>query len=556
MAIEFRDFSFVYWEASKPALRDVNLRINDGEFVLIAGRSGCGKTSICRCLNGLIPHFHGGRLSGGVTVAGLDVASSQPRELARQVGMVFQDPENQLIGADVERDVAFGLENMGVPVEEIARRVDEVLALMGLSSLRRRPVSSLSGGEKQRVAIAAALAVRPRILVLDEPSSELDPEGAADLLRFLVDLKTRLGITILAVEHRLERVVEYVDRVVVLDEGRVVADGAPRKVLDSLQSPEEGIGLPPVAALARELRCRGVWDGSTPLSVEEARNAFAPLLQTFARSDAGLAGNRANGIRVSADDLRYSYDSGTTVLRDVSLAVHGGQMLAVMGRNGSGKTTLIKHFNGLLRPESGTLRVGESDISGMSVATLSRQVGMVFQNPNDHLFAETVEEEILFTLKHAGAQAGDTSSRVDEVLHLFDLEHYRHLYPRSLSGGERQRVALASVVAVRPSVLVLDEPTRGMEYARKLMLMQFLQAYSAEGNAVVLVSHDVETCAAHADAVIVLESGVVRTRGATRPVLANTAPFVPQIGRLLENTPGYGGDSACLTVQDCLEALL
>ncbi len=265
--IEFRDFSFTYWESARVALRNVSLRIDEGEFVLVAGRSGCGKTSLCRCLNGLIPHFHGGQLSGNVTVAGLDVASSQPRELAGVVGMVFQDPENQVIAADVERDVAFGLENAGMPVEQIAYRVGEVLDLMGISALRRSPISTLSGGEKQRVAIAAALAVQPRILVLDEPSSELDPEGASGLLRFLGDLRARLGITVVIVEHRLERVVEYVDRVLVMEEGRVVADGTPRTVLDSLESPEKGIGLPPVARLARELRGRGIWEGPTPLSV-------------------------------------------------------------------------------------------------------------------------------------------------------------------------------------------------------------------------------------------------------------------------------------------------
>jgi len=553
--IEFRDFSFSYWEAAQPALRNVNLRIDEGEFVLVAGRSGCGKTSLCRCLNGLIPNFHGGRLSGNVTVAGLDVISSQPRDLAGVVSMVFQDPENQVIAADVERDVAFGLENAGMPVEQIARRVEEVLDIMGISAIRHSPISTLSGGEKQRVAIAAALAVHPRILVLDEPSSELDPEGAAELLHSLADLRDRLGITVIIVEHRLERVVEYVDRVLVMEEGRLVADGAPRAVLDELEAPERGIGLPPVSRLARELRSRGMWEGLTPITIEEARGAFSPLLDRLARYRLQTHGGHANGTQVSAQGLWYRYDSGLTALRDVSLGIPGGQILAIMGRNASGKTTLIKHFNGLLRPYKGAVQVGGLDARGASVATLSRRIGMVFQNPNDHLFAETVEDEILFTLRHMGFDENESRSRLGEVLDLFDLESYRHLYPRSLSGGERQRVALASVVAVRPPVLILDEPTRGMEYARKHLLLQFLESYAADGNAVILVSHDVETCASHADSVAIMESGVVKTLGSTRSILSSTVPFVPQIGRMMAGTQGYGGDGACLLVEDCLEAL-
>jgi len=554
MLIEFRDFSFSYWEAFAPALRDVNLHIDEGEFVLVAGPSGCGKTSLCRCLNGLIPHFHGGRLAGNVTVAGLDVAATQPRELASFVGMVFQDPENQVIAADVERDVAFGLENSGMPVEQIAARVEEVLNLMGIADLRTRLVSSLSGGEKQRVAIAAALAVQPRVLVLDEPSSELDVEGASDLLNCLRDLRSRLGITIVLVEHRLERVIEYIDRVVLLERGRIVADGPPRTVLDSMASPEDTIGLPPVVRLARELRSRGLWQGVTPLSVEEASVAFRPLLDTLVEGHRQPRSVGPSSALVSVDRVCYSYDDTRDALNSVSMVATGGGILAIMGKNASGKTTLAKHLNGLLRPRSGIVKVLEADIAGCPVAALSRRVGMVFQNPNDHLFAETVDEEILFTLRHLGFDRQLAMDRLEEVLGLFELLPYRARYPRSLSGGERQRVALASVVAARPPVLMLDEPTRGMEYARKLRLMRFLEDYARNGNLVILVSHDVETCASHADSVLVMESGTVRRFGAARPVLASTDPFVPQIGRMLAEVHG-SSDEAYMIVEDCLEAL-
>ena len=553
--IEFREFSFTYWGHSRPALKNINLTIGDGEFVLVTGPSGSGKSSLCRCLNALIPHFHGGTLSGTVLVDGLDITLHQPREFATRVGMVFQDPENQLVATDVERDIAFGLENLALPRDLIARRVEEALDTLGIAHLRRQPLAELSGGEKQKAAIAAVLALHPRVLVLDEPTSELDPKSAEEVLSSVARLNDELGITIVLVEHRLDRVVQYADRLVVLRDGSVVADGSPRLVLQSEELPASGVGVPPVARLVTELGRRGVQMEQVPVTVKEARNILGPLLGA-----ANLKGHREESTHwgaelVTVEDLWYRYEKGSPVVRGVSLELRAGQMLAVMGRNASGKTTLVKHFNGLLKPWKGMVRVAGVDTRDVTVADLARTVGFVFQNPNDHLFAETVEDEILFTLEHLGIASSEARERLEQVLDRFGLTQYRAHYPRALSGGERQRVALASVVAAQPRVLVLDEPTRGMEYGLKRSLMEFLYEYRREGNAVVLVTHDVETSAAHADRVLLLSEGQVVTDGPTRQVLSEALLFSPQVNRLTQPYLRGRDSGAYMTVEDLLEDL-
>jgi len=552
--IEFRDLSFTYWGQERPALKEVCLKIDDGEFVLVAGASGSGKSSFCRCINGLIPHFHGGVLSGSVSVDELDTSRHQPKDLAARVGMLFQDPENQLIAADVERDIAFGLENQGCPVEEIDRRIGDVLELLGMAQFRRSPLASLSGGQKQLAAMASALAVRPRVLVLDEPTSELDPASAESLLSAVAGLRRDLGITVVLVEHRLERVVKYVDRIVVLRDGSVVADGSPARVLGAAELDGTGLGLPPLASLALELRRRGLWQGSVPLDVGEACRALAPVIRGKQVPAHVQAATQPGEPLVAVEDVRFSYDGGPEVLRGLTHAVRAGRVLALMGRNGSGKTTLVKHYNGLLRPGRGRVLVDGVDTAMASVATLARSVGLVFQNPNDHLFADTVDDELLFTLRYLGAGTGESRDLLEQALALFGLERYRAHYPRSLSGGERQRVALASVVVARPRVLVLDEPTRGLEHDRKSALMRFLRDYAAQGNAVVLVTHDVETVAEHADDVLLLDDGRVVGDGPAHRVLAASEVFRPDICRLAMACMDEGGEHI-LTVDRLLEAL-
>lgn len=553
--IKFDSLTFTYADADRPCLKDVSLTIKDGEFVLVTGPSGSGKSSLCRCLNGLIPHFHGGTIMGGVEVQGLDVAKHATKELATIVGMVFQDPENQLVAMDVEREIAFGLENLGISRKVIAKRLEESLDTLGISHLRYRQVHDLSGGEKQKVVIASVLALHPEILVLDEPTSELDPKGAEEVLSIIARLNDELGITVILIEHRLDRVVHLVDRMIVMDQGSILADGEPRRILGDERITDAGVGIPPIAKLVQGLRRRGVPFEEVPLTVKEGRAKLGALFKDLQLVDSSNGARAKGKPRIGIERLWYTYPDGPTALKDVSLEISSGEFVAIMGRNASGKTTLVKHINGLVKPTKGKVKLDGRDTKGATVAQMARSVGFVLQNPNDHLFADTVEDECVFTLKNLGYRGGEVKVKIDEMLEMFGLARYRREYPRSLSGGERQRVALASVLVARPEVLILDEPTRGMEDRLKRDLMAFLDEYRKGGNTVIIVTHDVEMAAEHADRVILMSEGRVVVDGSRREVLSQALLFSPQINRLVQSFEKYGVPADTLTADEALSLL-
>ena len=553
--IRMMDLTFCYSDAATSALKRVNLEIGDGEFVLVTGASGSGKSSLCRCFNGLIPHFYGGKITGRVEVGGLDVMQHPTKELATRVGMVIQDPENQLVAMDVEREVVFGLENLAFPRDVISKRLEESLDTLGISDLRYRPLHELSGGEKQKVAIASVLALHPSILVLDEPTSELDPKGAEEVLSIARRLNDELGITVILVEHRLDRVVHFAERMIVLDKGTVLADGNPRDVLDNGVIDNAGIGVPPVVKLVQRLKAKGLSSNSIPLTIKEGRFMLDGVFKGLGRATS-LRDERSEGKPIiEVEKLWHAYPEGITALKNIGLVIREGEFVAIMGRNASGKTTLVKHMNGLLRPTKGRVTVAGIDTDKAPITDLAHKVGFVFQNPNDHLFADTVEEEIAFTVRNLGYESREIASRVDEMLERFDLGEYRRQYPRSLSGGEKQRVALASVLVAYPQVLILDEPTRGLEQKLKSELMGFLHQYRGNGNTVILVTHDVETAAGHADRVILLSEGRIVVDGDRRSVLSQALLFSPQINRLVQAFEKYGVSGNLLTVDEVLELL-
>ena len=545
--IRFDHLSYTYPGASRSVLTDLTLHIDEGEFVLVAGPSGVGKSTLLRCLNGLVPHFTGGTLSGRVSVAGHDPVVEGPQVLSRFVGFVFQDPEAQFVVDRVEDEIAFALENAAVPPAEMRVRVEEVLNLLDLAPLRDRPLDALSGGEKQRVAIAAALAFRPRILVLDEPTSQLDPQSAEDVLQALVRLNSDIGLTVILAEHRLERILSHVDRLVYLakpvgEGGRDVLSGPPRHVLQHMDL------CPPLVALGKTLE----WE-PLPLTVRAGR-AFAKeeIYRSRAGAEEPVSSSKPQPetlkpeTALQIEGLAFSYN-GSMALRDVTLAVRPGEMVALMGRNGSGKTTLLKCIVGLLRPGRGKVTLAGESLVGRETVDICRHVGYLPQEPDDLLFADTVADELAITLRNHGLVKSPPISP-ERLLARLGLGDLVASYPRDLSVGERQRVALGAVTVTRPRLLLLDEPTRGMDYAAKRELVRLLREWQAEGTALLLVTHDVELAAQAADRVVLLSQGEVIADGPAPRVLGASPFFAPQVARLF---PGTGW----LTVADVLAGL-
>jgi energy-coupling factor transport system ATP-binding protein len=555
--IKFDNFSFYYGGQSTAALLNINLEVRKGEFVLITGPSGGGKSTLVRCFNGLVPHFYGGQVSGSITVQGINTLKSNTAEMATRVGMVFQDPENQIVATTVERELAFGMENLGFPRGLIARRIEESLDTMGIFNLRRRAIQDLSGGEKQKVAIAAVLALHPEVLVLDEPTSELDPQSAEDVLSIVKRLNEDLGITVVLIEHRLDRLLPFADRLIIMDKGRIKIDGTIRDILNShfAEINEMGIGVPPIVRLAKTLESGKVRFENIPLTVKEGRVELEKVLGSN-KPAAFHHPEKADGKAIiRAEKLSFAYPGNIVALKNINLEIYRGELVSIMGRNASGKSTLISHFNGLLKPSQGKVWVDGKDTRQSDISGLARKIGFVFQNPDDHLFADTVEDEVSFALKNFGYPKDEIESRVNEMIRKFRLDAYRKQYPRSLSGGEKQRVALASVIVAQPQILVLDEPTRGMHQGLKDELMRFLKEYTAEGRTVILVSHDVETVAEYADRVILLSEGEVVIAGNRYEVLSKALLFSPQINRLVQSFNKQGIEGDILTVSELAKVL-
>ena len=527
--IEVRDLWYRYPGISEPALKGLNLEIEKGEFILLTGPSGCGKTTFCRCLNGLIPHFYNGDLRGEVTINGLSIRENPINKLATHVGLIFQNPDNQIFALTVEKDVAFGLENLGVGKNEMLKHIDWALDRTGLKEMRQRATYELSGGQKQRLAIASILAMKPKIIVLDEPTSFLDPIGAEKIFKVLQALNKEDRITIILIEHRIDLAARYVNRVILFNDGRIIDDGPPEKVFSAEESRLAGVGIPKIIQLGKRLRRMGANLENLPLDTlmfaeklkEKLVNKRISLLAEPNTKVNRMIEDSGSGPIIKVCDISYSYPNGVEAIKNVSLNISKGEFVAIMGENGAGKTTLVKHFNGLLRPQTGKIFIDGIDSATMSVAALARKVGLVFQNPDDQLFSENVEEEIKFALKNFGFSKEIIEKRVNWALNLLDIERYRKSSPFILSGGERKRVALASVLAWDPDVLVLDEPTIGQDYAQKERLRHFLLQLRSQGKTTVIVTHDVEFVVDSKPRILLMSQGHIIADGPAELVMTD-----------------------------------
>ena len=561
--IEIKELTYTYPAATRPVLDGINLTVERGQFVLLTGPSGCGKTTLCRCLNGLVPHFYNGTLKGEAHVAGLSVSKTPTSHLAQHVGLIFQNPDNQIFALTVEKDIAFGLENLGFPRDEMRNRIDWVLRTTGIEHLRQRAPHELSGGQKQRLAIASVLAMRPGILVLDEPTSFLDPVGADRVLTVLDSLNKEMGLTIILVEHRLDLVAPHVDRVILMRDGKIARDGTPWQVLSD-EADLGGVGVPRVAQLWQRLAKEGLAKGPPPLTATALAQALRSL---FPQGQASKARRRQPSVAptglgelgapiIEIKGVHYTYPTGVKALDDVSLQIRRGEALAIMGENGAGKTTLVKHFNGLLRPQKGQVYVSGTNAADRSVASLSRTVGLAFQNPDDQIFSEKVEDEVAFGPRNFGFKEELLTKSVEWALGCLDLVERSHQNPFTLSGGERKRVALASVLVWSPQVVILDEPTIGQDYAQKKRLMSLLSDLRSQDKAVAIVTHDVEFVAEWKPRIVLMSKGRIIADGSAEQVL--TSPTVletasvrtSEIARAFQELSDLGFGKTAINVED------
>jgi len=519
MILRFEGVSYRYPAAKSWALNGLDLTLHPGESVLIAGASGSGKSTFCRACVGLIPHFHHGEWIGKVLVDGLDTSEHPVYELFRHAGLVFQNTDAQLFNQTVESELTYGLESLGLAHGEIEQRLAWASKLAELGDLMDRSPHFLSGGEKQRVALGSILALRPRLLLLDEPFTHLDPQGTEELRRILRRMKSE-GTALIIVEHRLHEIIHDVDRIIVLHQGKIAADGSPDHVLTGEIS-NYGLNLPPLIKLFRDMGLKG-----RPLSIEDAIKELKDqnLLTRFpARlleeaKKASIPFPKTSFPIVEAEDIFFSYH-GLSVLRNIHFKLLRGESVALVGRNGAGKTTLIKHLNGLLRPLSGHLKILGQEILRKPVSELSRHVGFVWQNPNDQLFQPTVREEVLTGPKALGSH---DPSWCEELFNRFGLVSLLERSPFTLSEGQKKRVSFAAALAVKPDLIVLDEPTSGQDELFRRELAKFIAELQREERTVVLVTHDLEFAAEHANRWLVLADGRMIADGPPEVVMADS----------------------------------
>lgn len=568
-AIEFDQVTVTYDGADRPAIRDATFELEQGELAVLVGRTGSGKSTLLGAVNGLVPHFTGGLLTGVVRVHGRDTSAHLPRDMADLVGFVGQDPLAGFVTDTVEEELAYGMEQFGTAAPVMRKRVEETLDLLGIADLRHLPLRDLSGGQQQRVAIGSVLTLQPQVLVLDEPTSALDPTGAEEVLATVTRLVHDLSVTVVMAEHRIERVLQYADTLIHVARDGVVQVGEPAEIMRTATV------APPVVELGRD---QG-WS-PLPLSVRDARRKAAGLRATLGESASqspgfntrfaprdgsttGDGGARAGasllekppaapvpsaskgsrprsaganpsveGVALSARGIRVSFGEFVAV-RDVDLDLEAGVVTALMGRNGSGKSTLMWALQGAIRPDAGTVRVGDVDPSTLPAAQRRSHIGLVPQTAGDLLYLDTVAAECVQADRESDATAGTCAALLREMVPGIVLD--RH--PRDLSEGQRLALVLAVQLTAQPSVMLLDEPTRGLDYAAKAALRRTLRRCAEGGRSVLVSSHDVEFIAETADEAIFMAEGEIVSSGTTSQVLLGSPAFAPQVAKILAPLP-------------------
>ena len=545
--ISFRNVSLIYPNSETTVFENVTFQVNEGEFLLLIGATGIGKSTALKLMNGLVPHHTGGILSGDISVDGISTRSVKPGELAHLIGIVGQNPLHGFVTDIVEEEIAFAMESLAIDESAMRKRVEEVLDLLALTPLRKRSIATLSGGEQQRVAIASALVMAPKILLLDEPTSALDPIAAEEVLAILQRIVHDLGITVVIAEHRLERVIHYAERIIYIESDGSVKVGSPEEIM-------RGASItPPIVELARVLQLEQI-----PLSVRDAKRMIAATHSPLDHLDpttTSITSIQSTKPEISATPTRGSSDlvkivnaalgyDDLLILKQINIAIGEGEIIALMGRNGAGKSTLLKSLAGLTAIISGSVAIDGKDPRNFNSKELIENIGYVPQEPSDLLYGQSVEDECALADHDSALEKGATFRLATRLL----PEINPKTHPRDLSEGQRLILVLAIVLTSQPKILILDEPTRGLDYASKIRLIEILKERASQGVAVLLATHDVELVAELADRVIFLADGELVADAGAREVLTSSLPFAPQMAKIFS-------PQKWLTVNEIISAL-
>lgn len=549
--------SYMYPLSKEPVLKDITMEIHEGEFLGLIGPTGAGKTTLCLTLNGIVPQFYGGRFFGRVTINGMDTLEHRISTLAQHVGIVFEDPETQITATSVENEIAFALENLKVPRDEIIARIPRVLEAVRLEGTEKKHPHELSGGQKQRLAIAAALAVQPDLLILDEPTSQLDPVGAQEVFATVHELNREMGVTIVMTSHAAEEMAEFADRLILLYDGQLITSGTPDALYSRIDLMYEHHLRPPqVAATFYKIQQSGILVPEIPVTLDKgiaeirrlaARYPVKPRFEEQSPEHATSLTQTNGAPLLSVKDLEHVYESGTQALRGVSLDIHEGEYVLIIGQNGAGKSTLVKHFLRLLTPTTGVVLVNGVDTRDLEMSALARRIGYIAQNPDNQIFNATVEKEVSFALENLKFSAEEIKIRVEESLSAMGLLHVRDRHPLALPRGDRARVVIAAILAMRPEIIIFDEPTTGQDYRGAYYILEISKRLHEMGKTVIVITHHLYLMPEYAERVIVMGKGTllldapIRQAFHERDLLASTYLAPPQavlLAQTLAETQG------------------
>ncbi|WP_261130593.1 ABC transporter ATP-binding protein [Bacillus sp. Marseille-Q3570] len=566
--IQLKNVTYIYEDETEPVLEDCSLEINEGEFVLIVGPSGCGKSTLCQTFNGIIPNVMEGRIGGEIIVEEKNVLELELKDLSTSMGLVFQDPDAQLCNIYVEDEVAFAPENLKVDPVEIRGRIQNCLEKVGMTGFEQRKVFELSGGQKQKVGIASVLAMEPQILVLDNATANLDPQATKDIFDLLQILHKEFGHTIIVVENKIDDIMHLVDRVLVMDEGRIIQSGTPQDVLETSIDTltEMGVWVPEISELAIQLKDRGMSFDRFPISVEDAvlelKDKWRPDNPMKSESEV-LSGIQPEALAVKG--LDYHYPNGTQALKDVSFSIKKGDFVTILGTNGSGKTTLVKHLMGIIRPPKGKVYLKGEDTFKRDLLSMTEDIGYVFQNPEHQFVSDNVFEEAIYSLKVKHGIEGDDPlpeeivEQGTKALKEINLYDQKDKHPFMLSGGEKRRLSVIASLILGQDIVILDEPTTGQDYASATKLLELCKNLQAQGKTVIMITHDIRLVCKWADSALVMHQGELIYDGDVKrlfmneEVLKKASLIEPPISQLAKQLYPTNMNEAVITIDEFLQ---